>query len=435
MISFIEKSDTKMMMLVIIAALVIVQLAMVLQVYWGRDLSAQFHGSASYRQIAENIVEKGLYSLDGVHATAYRPPLYPLFLALLMWPFRQAWVFAAISLQSLMDILAGVLTVSISLTVFRSKLGTSLAAFLYIIHLRFHLESVRQRETVLFALLLLLFTHLLISRRKNFFTYATLSLVSAFAYLTRPTGVLFLPILLLAILLERGKLIKNQEGLTCLAVVILLFVAVTLPYHAYLYRQFSRFSPLVPSSTTGLNLYQGNNPTTERIYPYVDVDLFYPWIQDMLAQERIDDEFQASQFLRDRAIDYIVKHPAAFVKRAVAKLCALYSPVATPLGSGRLVERDGKVVLSDFRFGPLSKSAIFNAVFITALLAGAIAFLVRMRRCHGFCRIQVFLILCPIALVTLVHMITFAETRFRLPLDPLIIILAASYYSSKLREW
>lgn len=435
MISVIEKGDTKMMMLVIIVALLIVQLAIVLQVSKGRDLSAQFHGSESYRQIAENIVEKGRYSLDGVHATAYRPPLYPLFLALLMWPFRQAWVLAVISLQSLMDILVGILTVAISSTVFRSKLGAFLAAFLYIIHFRFHLESVRQRETVLFALLLLAFTYLLIVRRKNLLTYVALSLVSALAYLTRPTGILLLPILLLAIFLERGKLVKNQEGLTCLAVVIVLFGAVTFPYHAYLYRQFSRFSPLVPSSTTGLNLYQGNNPTTETIYPYVDVDLFYPWIQDMLAQQRIDDEFQASQFLKDRAIDYIVKHPAAFIKRAVTKLCALYSPVATPLGSGRLVERDGKVVLSDFRFGLLSNFAIFNAVFITALLAGAIAFLVRMRRCHGFSRIQAFLIVCPIALVTLVHMITFAETRFRLPLDPLIIILAASYYSSKLREW
>lgn len=435
MISFIEKNDTKMLMRVIIAALVIVQLAIVLQVSGGRELSAQFHGSASYRQIAENIVEKGLYSLDGVHATAYRPPLYPLFLALLMWPFRQAWIFAAILLQSLMDILVGILTVSISLNVFRSKLNASLTAFLYIIHLRFHLESVKQRETILFALLLMLFTYLLIAGRRTFFTYVALSLVSALAYLTRPTGVLLLPILLLAILLQRGTPMKNREVLTCLAVVIMLFVVVILPFHTYLYRQFSRFSPFVPSSTTGLNLYQGNNPITQKIYPYVDVDVLYPWIQEMLAQEGIDDEFQASQFLRNRAIDYILKHPAAFLKRAVAKFCAMYSPITTPLGSGRLVERDGKVVLSDFRFSLLSKSVIFNAVLVTALLTGAIAFLTRLRRCHGFSRTQAFLILCPIVLVTLVHMITFAETRFRLPLDPLIIILAASYYSLKLREW
>jgi 4-amino-4-deoxy-L-arabinose transferase-like glycosyltransferase len=439
-VDYIEQSDSKIWFGVIVATLLIAQAALVLPLYWQTDLSAQFHGSPGYRQIAENVVTKGLYSLDGVHTTAYRPPLYPFLLAGLMSAFGQHWIFAAIILQSFLDILVGVLTVSISFVVFRSKAGASLAAFLYVIHLGFHLESVRQRETVLFTFLLMLFVHLLITERKNVLVYPALAVVSALAYLTRPTGFLFLPIFFLLMVYERENL-KNRKRLLSLLVGGFLLAAITIPYHVHLYQQFSKISPFLPQSTNGWNLYQGNNPNTETIYPYVDVDLFNPWLERVLATEGIRDEFKGNQFLKDRAIDFILDRPFAFLQRAVVKLCALYSPIVTPLGTGTLVDRDGTIMVSNFKMDLWSRGTLkamvgmFIATFTVILLVGAVPFFMRLGTWHASYGVRVLFIACPIVLVSIMHVITFAETRHRLPLDPLLIILASAHYSSRFQQW
>jgi hypothetical protein len=437
----VEGSNTKGLMLAITAALVILQAALTLQFYWGTDLSAQFRGSQSYRQIAENLTTKGLYSLDGLTATAFRQPLYPLFLAGLMHAFGHNWVLASIVLQASLSVIVGILTVSLSLAVFRSKLAAALAGFLYLIHLGFHLESVSQRETVLFSVLLLLFVYQLTARRRTVWFYPAIFVTAALAYLTRPTGFLLLPILALVIVLEREQLIESREKLISLAAGVLLFSAMTFPYHAYLYREFSRVSPLVPQTTNGLNLFQGNNPATDRIYPYVDVDLFVPTIQKMLAHEGIQGEFGGSQFLKDRAIEYIVNDPLAFGRRAIIKLAALYSPVATPLGYGKLIERDGSVVVSDFKMYLSPENGTVKTLFRSIetafgviLLIGVIAFMIRLRTWSRYRAARVLLILAPIVLVTAVHIVTFGETRHRLPLDPLLIVLASSYFSSKFQR-
>jgi hypothetical protein len=437
----IDRADGKVWISAVIGALLIVQGALIFQIYWGSDLSVRFYGSASYRHIAENLVQKGFYSLDGVSATAYRQPLYPAVLATLMSMFGSNWIVAAIVLQSSIDIVIGCFIVTISLRIFQSRLGASLGALLYILHLSFHRESLTQRETVFFTLLLVVFLYLLIARRRDVVSYPALFLVAALAYLTRPTGFLLLSALLVVIAIERGALIKSSGTVISLLIGTLLFVVTIVPYHVYLYRQFAEISLIAPQTTNGVNLYHGNNPDTDRIYPHVDVDQFVPFIREILAREGIRGEFQTSEFLKAKAIDYIVKEPLTFLKRAVVKLGALYSPIATPLGSGTLTERAGKVVIGDFRsylwsHGTLQSTlGIVNAVFVVIVLLGAAGCTLRRQTWQSRYRKQVMLILCPIVLVTLVHMVTFGETRHRLPLDPLLIILAGSYYSSKLQEW
>ena len=54
------------------------------------------YGTETYALIARNLLDAGLYALDGMWPTAIRPPVYPLFLAGLMalggasWPWRSA---------------------------------------------------------------------------------------------------------------------------------------------------------------------------------------------------------------------------------------------------------------------------------------------------------------------------------------------------------
>jgi hypothetical protein len=158
----------------------------------------------------------------------------------------------------------------------------------------------------------------------------------------------------------------------------------------------------------------------------------------MLAQEGIKGEFEESQFLKERAIDHIVNAPLAFGKRAMVKLAALYSPVATPLGYGKLTEQDGSVVIDDFRMylspehgAVKTLFRIVETVFGVILLFGVVGFTWRLPTWYHRHPRELILILSPIVVVTLVHMVTFGETRHRLPLDPLLIILAATYYVSK----
>jgi len=192
---YLDVLDTTKLAFVGAVMLLVAQTSVVLIQFVRNDFSIAFSGSESYGQIAENIVNSGLYSLDGHHPTAFRPPLYPLYLTPFIALFGDSFRWVAAVSQSVLDIGCGVLMFFISLRIFKSNLGAFISVLMYVLHYTFHVESIHQRETILFTFLLVLFFYLITGKR-SIVIYSVLSCVAALSYLTKSTGIFLFPLIL-----------------------------------------------------------------------------------------------------------------------------------------------------------------------------------------------------------------------------------------------
>lgn len=392
----------------------------------GRNgVAGVFTGGNTYRQIAQHFADTGRYSVDGTHPTGYRPPGYPLLLAGIRWIWGSRAQLGGLISNLALDVACLALLLVLVDRLSRSPRVMLLAGLVFATDVAFHLEAMAQRETMLYTFLLLAFFVAATGRDVSYGSLLLMTAAAALAWLTRPTGIALIPLLLIAACFQTPQ---KGVGLRVARVVsaCCVLTAIVLPWQVFLYRSFGE---PVPAGTTssGLNLYQGNNPAADVLIPYVDIDKYLPTIDARLREMGFaeHDELARSRWLKADAIEYIKEKPAAFVRRAAIKVLALYSPMPTPLGTGRIEATANGVSLKDYRYqhSVWTIAIALHGVVLLCLVGYAIA---KWRRVLARRPRTVMLILGYLLLVTALHAITFAETRFRLPLDPLLIALSAT---------
>lgn len=377
-----------------------------------------FSGSYSYSEIATNLVKSGKYSLDGIHYTFYRPPLYPALLAIAIKLGGDDWILVARLLQTLMSILCGVLIFLIAYKISCSVKVGYIATAIYILHLTVHAEHFLQRETLLFELLLLALVYIIVSQEKlTGFSAIACGVICAGLYLTRPTGLALLIAAIFTLLICEHK---NRRLTKHIVIILFVFIIMISPWQYFNYRAFSRVT-ISSSNTTGENLYKGASPVIQAIYPAVDVDKANLYIESKLFQAGIFSEYSANDHLFKTAVRYIMEDPRAYVKGMIIKLIAFYSPIRIPLGIGDVVLIDNNLEINRYK---LYNNIIgLNHFFLMALIIplGFFGLLVVKNSGIRHKKFKVLMVLMFL-LITTIHVISFAETRFRLPLDGLLCI-------------
>jgi len=291
---------------------------------------------------------------------------------------------------------------------------------LYLLHLAAQAEHYAQRETVLFELLLLFWIYSLSTKNLSYIkTVVIASMLASCLYLTRPSGILFPLITVLAVFHGRKGGERIKPFLVSLAV---LAVGVG-PWQFYNYKAFSKVT-LTSSNTGGLNLYKGASPVIQSIFPQVDVDYARPYIDRQLTDNGINpvaEEYRANNFLMNEAKKLIIHNPGNFLKKMLKQFLAFYSPIITPFGRGEVVFANDKLFVQNFTF---SFGVVELNHFIMAMILIPFGLLELLRISVVSTIEHRFKILCLLifTLMTILHMLTFGETRFRLPLDGLLCV-------------
>lgn len=391
-----------------------------------------FGGSESYGTIAYHLVDKGKYSLDGVNDTFARPPLYPLLLVLPRVVSEEYWHVYARLFQCLLSIICALMIFGIASRVSGNRLIGLASEVLYLVHLAVQAEHYAQRETVLFELILLSFVYVLLTKEiLDIKTVAIASLLSSALYLTRPTGIVFLVVVLLVALYQS----QSGDRIKYLLVSLVVFAVTVCPWQFYNYKAFSKVT-LSSSNTTGVNLYKGASPVVQSIFPQIDVDYAEPYIYDKLKNRSIDartEEYRTNSFFTKEAKKLVVQHPGHFVKKMFKQLFSFYSQVFTPFGRGRVVVDGERLIVQDYRF-TFGLVELNHFVVMTILIPFGMFELVKMSGVtvieHRFKVVSLLIFL----FMTIVHMLTFAETRFRLPLDGLLCVATGLFFAKHLSD-
>jgi 4-amino-4-deoxy-L-arabinose transferase-like glycosyltransferase len=389
----------------------------------GDPLFTQF--TAGYYEIAEDMLRTGRFT------TFFRPPLYPLLIASLIRLFGDSWTVGLAAIHTLLWILCAVGIAGIALYTFDNAPAAIAGVALHALNPGFLVETFIVRETVLFTALTIGVIFALTTPNRSRYTIVAAGFLAGLAHLTRPTGILLIAVIVVVTLFDHMRQpIRRRVVDTVLGVAA--FAVLAGPWQFGVSHTVGE--PVLSSSLTGgLNLYQGNNPAADALSSWVDVDQYYPQVVTLLREHDIDlenggpsDELAADRFLKKRAMEYIVTHPFRFLHRAIIGTAALYSPFPTPFGSARIVIDGDAIRLEDFHLRNLWL-ALPIALHALILLGGVIGFYLVLARRALYRRAAI--VIGGIAiLLTFSHAVTFAEYRFRLPLDPSFALLAAVTY-------
>lgn len=368
--------------------------------YMGRDAAVEEHLHENW-VIAENVVAGNGFLLSGTSPTAHKPPVYPLFLALMIRLFGDE-PFLAIRIVQSFIFAAGT---AVAFAVFRYLANGRLALlatvlmvispFLRKVHL--WIDSVSMSLAgILVVLLLTIRAQRDPSRTGGF---VLLGIVSGLLALTLPATLGFVPVIALWLFFHLPR--QARVGRCCLFVAGVLLSL--LPWTVRNAIVFGRIMPV--SSNLKLELWIGNNPDAtggmqnDRREPITEPR---GALAKRLAGLR---EADRNDVLGREALRYIWDHPGRFV---VLRIKALFYFLCT---QSYWLEDDHS----------LNRMLAKALVVVQAVLAaaGCIAALSRHVPYAG-------LATGFLGAFTLVYVLTHADIgdRYRLPIDPLLIFFS-----------
>ncbi|MCB0793781.1 MAG: hypothetical protein KDB88_03515 [Flavobacteriales bacterium] len=350
----------------------------------------RYPDEGEYLSIAENMVSNGLFSMDGEHSTAYRPPGYPFIMA----PFVALGA-GPVTLRSL-NFLALAWCLFLLGKLLPKELrkpGTAMAAVLVVGYpVLFYTAGTLYPQTVSTALFLAFLVVALgpdgIAKIRPVLAGTLMGLL----ILTVSTFLFALALTLAYLALVRGQW-RNA---------FIIGIISTLIVGSWTVRNTLVFDRVVPMATnSGINLLLGNSPNTTA-NSGVNVDL-----STYLEQTEGMDEVERDAFLKQAAIDHIKSDPTAALGLYVRKVVNFFNyrnELAT--ASERSVARE-----------------------LLVLIPYAVILLLVIWRCAQFrtrplSQLEWFILVLYVS-SAFFHAIFFTRIRFRLPLDTLLIAIAA----------
>lgn len=240
-----------------------------------------------------------------------------------------------------------------------------------------------------------------------------LGIVTGLTFLTRSSIILFLPLAALLMLLALGR----RRGVVAVLLCGLAFAVTVSPWVVRNYRVHGEFV-LMPTKG-GLNLWMRNHPDVVRP-EFLDAGLGFPEglasrleKTELLEYPELDglSEVERNRLITGRAVSFIVANPGYYAALCVRRFVWLMSIT-----------------------GSKSRGALYLAAGLLSYglvlpLAASGAYLAWRRRVRG-ALVPAMLVLYTIGLHTLFH----GGIRYRMPVDPLMGILAA-YAASALWRW
>jgi hypothetical protein len=347
--------------------------------------------------LANNLYSLRIYSFDGVQPTAYKPPGYPIFLAVTTVISNRVEYYRFLNF-----VLLGI-TVYILFKILEERysqltgiLGVLLILFYPVL---FFTGGTLYPQTL--ASLLFLASIYFLSKdkiRTRDFIFGGLFL--GFLILTVPTFI-FLVVILLGWfwLRHRDRLLKGY-GFTLVVAFLLVGMWTTRNYLIY-------DSFVLISTNFGDNFIRGNSENTlPNSGPNVDISMYTSEIKGM-------DEIEVDKYLRAKAFEYIREHPDRSIKLYLLKALNYFNfrnNLVTSSEASQL--RDLLMLLT---YGPLLILFILRLFLVMRFKPGPFEILL----------ITIYII------NALYSAIFFTRIRYRLPFDLLLIMIVA-IFSEKL---
>ena len=393
------------------------------------EQSEVIQGSSAYDSYARNLLTTGVYGQQPGVPDAALPPLYSVVLAGLYALAGRGHLQLGL-FHSLLDCASILMLVHIGRRLLPAgRTAGLLAGLAFALYPYLVFQSLTLIDTPLFICLLHAFLLLLIllregacATRRTWLLAGLGGVMLGLSLLTRPAVA---PLALLAALWFLLRLSLWQTILRLLPVA-LVAALLLLPWVA---RNFLLYAAFVPMSTTsGANLWQGNNAeTVATLRAGYDVQ----WITGPQLDAELDAPARDAA-LATLALDWLRANPALIPELLWAKFLTHWNidvtPLRNPVGD-ELPPGDPVNAYSTPLFDQLGR--MVHRIYFGGLLLLALAGLALTRQ-HWR---EVSLLWLVQLAMTLVYVVYHPSTRYRAPTDPLLFLFSASALLAAWRWW
>ncbi len=352
--------------------------------------------SGSWNHLALAIMQGEPYD------SVYRGPLYPLFLAGLYSLFGCDVIVVRIA-QSVLGALTCLIVYHIGRKVFHPGVGVLSAILVCFYPYFIHMTGDIMSETLFTFLICLSILMLLLYQEKPSFKYSALTgICVGLTLLCKGT---FLPFFLLSLLwLLAVPGLKPKLKIRMVGQ-LLLFVSLTLS--PWMIRNYRHYNKIVVLGLSGGALWIANNPQAMKIETLPEInndklDISFTWFDPERYQTILKmPPLEADRTFRKEAKNYIFSNPGEFAHLVFKRFLhywRLYPIVAT---------RRNKII------------AMLTSGWILPL--GWLGIIISF----GNYRRKTILLISLLASFTLVHVVFLATIRYRVPIDPIVIIFCS----------
>lgn len=363
---------------------------------------AAWPDSWAYISIANSLVSGHGYSFESAVSknAGYRAPLYPLFLAT-VFKFTGDNIFFVQLFQSLFGVITCLLVYGVGRRLFNDQTGLLAAILACVYPFLVYISSILVTEQ-LFVLFLLLSIYLLIRSREClryvFIIAAGISL--GLGALTRPAMLAFVPFCGLYLFLRPGS---NKAR--CLAAVALLFISTLFTISPWTIRNYIKHGEFILISTAGgENFWLGNNDMAKGNDSAAQ-SAGLP--EEILSQLSESSSPKTAEEVYWRAgIDWVKKHPKRFLGLYMEKLVNFWR--ITPDHITNIYRQKW------LRYGCV-------AILVPLYFFSIIGMAGNRHRYRDHMILYFVLLSFPLGLSLFV-----TSFRFRIPLDPVLLLFTAS---------
>ncbi|MDD4910423.1 MAG: glycosyltransferase family 39 protein [Candidatus Omnitrophica bacterium] len=348
-----------------------------------------------YGELAQNVLDGRGYSING-QATSCHPPLYPFFIASVLYSFNHNYS-ALIIIQILSGAVVCAVIFLISKDIFNTRVAL-ISALIACFNPGFVKISQYLRNENLFTFLLVIAMFLLLRqlRKHTFRNLVVLGIVLGLAVMVRDMLVLF-PLFILS--LSGRAMFPKWYNIRQILAGVLIFVAFfLLPILPWIIRNSQlhhRFTLI--TNKTGMGLYGSYVPQNGKLFG------LHPKDDTTKKADLLDSEAERSDFLAREALKYIRRNPLKVLKLELLKLGFFWSPF------------DWEII----GYG------IYNFMYVFIMPFFIYGIFITRRRLKEL--LPVYL---PVIYAVFITLIMYGSPRFRLPVEPYIIIIASAgiYY-------
>ena len=361
-----------------------------------------------YDAIARSLVHGQGFSLDGA-PTAYRLPGYPLLLA------GSYGVFGDVKtpirfFQAAADVLSCLLLFSIGKKMFSESVGLIAAAALAVFPIQVLYVSHLMTET-LFTTVLLLIVWVVVIEEDDLGLAAASVILGALTGvgLLLRTTVALIPAVIFLYRYRRGiPFTKNAGGLMLIVATAAIVVA------PWLVRNYDMFHRLSMTSNAGVNFWMGNHSGASGAYSF-------PRDNNPLAA--VADDFDRSDLGFQRGLDFIRSHPLEYCLIEGKKFAHFFAADYWLLMTMEYKPEWATSPNAAAVFSQLSLSNIIllHLPYVVAVLLGSFGLICPARGSEN----RFFLLRGILLYWLVIHLVFYADARYRFPVVPLFILAAA----------
>ncbi|MCW5959941.1 MAG: glycosyltransferase family 39 protein [Pyrinomonadaceae bacterium] len=349
--------------------------------------------STGYDAIAQSLVSGGGFAIDG-EPTAFRTPVYPMFLAAVYSLFGRNFIVLGV-IQSILGAAVCYFTYKTAILIFGRASAVAAAVFValspdliiwtsgYVLTEPVYIFLLS--AAVYAAVKLIEAESIELSDKKNIGLAALTGLLFSLTALTRPAFLYFaiIAFVFLALKIDRRKL-------------ILMIAVFLIPVSIWTVRNYAVFDEVILTTTGGgYVLYEYHNPiTTSENGGYDPIDHHPPPPEGATASE-------ADDFYKAKAVEFILENPGREMRLTINRFWNVWRPA-------------------------LAESSPRNAVITSLSYIPVILFALPAILIFGFRDPKTKFLVILLAFFFVFHVLVAGEMRFRYPLMPVFSIFAAA---------